>query len=46
MEDRKKWKENQATKAIEIPKTKRRKYEMNETVILNSSLNKKNSEIE
>ena len=32
-QDRKKWKENQATKVTKIPKTKRRKYGMNETII-------------
>ena len=30
-QDRKKWKENHATKVTKIPKTKRRKYGMNET---------------
>ena len=32
-QDRKKWKENHATKVTKIPKTKRRKYGMNETQI-------------
>ena len=31
----KKWKENHATKVTKIPKTKRRKYGMNETIIIN-----------
>ena len=31
--DRKKWKENHATKVAKIPKTKRRKYGMNETLV-------------
>ena len=31
--DGKKWKENHATKVTKIPKTKRRKYGMNETII-------------
>ena len=30
-QDGKKWKENHATKVTKIPKTKRRKYGMNET---------------
>ena len=29
----KKWKENHATKVTKIPKTKRRKYGMNETIV-------------
>ena len=32
-QDRKKWRENHATKVTKIPKTKRRKYGMNETDI-------------
>ena len=32
-QDRKNWKENYATKVTKIPKTKRRKYGMNETII-------------
>ena len=32
-QDRKKRKENHATKVTKIPKTKRRKYGMNETLI-------------
>ena len=32
-QDRKKWKENHATKVAKIPKTKRRKYGMNETLV-------------
>ena len=31
-QDRKKWKENHATKVTKIPKTKRRKYGMKETI--------------
>ena len=31
-QDGKKWKENHATKVTKIPKTKRRKYGMNETL--------------
>ena len=33
---RKKWKENHATKVTKIPKTKRRKYGMNETYMYKS----------
>jgi hypothetical protein len=33
-QDGKKWKENQATKVTKIPKTKRRKYGMNQTLDL------------
>ena len=33
-QDRKKWKENHATTVTKIPKTKRRKYGMNETKII------------
>ena len=32
-QDRKKWKENHATKVTKIPKTKRRKYGMNKTQV-------------
>ena len=32
MQDGEKWKENHATKVTKIPKTKRRKYGMNETL--------------
>ena len=32
-QDRKKWKENHATKVTKIPKTKRRKYGKNETLV-------------
>ena len=32
-QDGKKWKENHVTKVTKIPKTKRRKYGMNETKI-------------
>ena len=35
-QDGKKWKENHATKVTKIPKTKRRKYGMNETFIMRS----------
>jgi hypothetical protein len=37
-QDTKKWKENRASKVTEIPKTKRQKYGMNETIV--SSLHK------
>ena len=36
----KNWKENHATKVIEIPKTKRRKYRMNKTLIDHKALSK------
>ena len=32
-QDGKKWKENHATKVTKIPKTKTRKYGMNETIV-------------
>ena len=36
-ETEKKMKENQATNVTKIPKTKRRKYELNETIVLVSN---------
>ena len=32
-QDRKKWKENHPSKVTKIPKTKRQKYGMNETLV-------------
>ena len=40
-QDRKKWKENHETKVTKIPKTKRRKYGMNETMDFNLIVSKK-----